>query len=107
MKKLTSALLLLLSAIQSQLSHSVTECDAKVNNYFIGTDTDGTNPHLWINFNNGGSASVNHTNDAFDGMVSSIMMSTAADKVVRYRLINDNANCATHNSDLIGMYIYK
>ncbi len=88
--------------------HSVTECNEKIINYFIGTSTiNQAHAHLWVSFEGGGSAAVSSESAAFDGMLSTVMMSMAAEKTVKLRYLADDVNCKIHHSDWVGLWLIK
>jgi hypothetical protein len=87
---------------------AVTECKEKITGYFIGT-THINEPisHLWVNFEGGGSASIGSQSAAFNGMLSTVLASIAADKFVTVRYVADNVVCKAHHSDWVGMWLWK
>ncbi len=105
MVKLVLAIILIFSSLNA---YSVTECNEKIVNYFIGTTTlNETQAHLWVSFEGGGSASVSSQSAAFNSMVSAVMMSVASDKPVKVRYLSVEANCKTHHSDWVGLWVLK
>ncbi len=89
-------------------AYSVTECNEKISNYFIGTSQlNQSDAHLWVTFEGGGSASVSSQSAAFDGMLSSVLMSIGSDKILKMRYLADNAECKTHHSDWVGLWLLK
>ena len=87
--------------------HAVTECNAKITNYFVGTsELNQSDAILWISFD-GGSASISSKSAAFDGILSTVITSIATDKIVKLRYLTDNTECKNHHSDWVGMWMYK
>jgi hypothetical protein len=92
----------------SSHSNASTECSKKIKQYFVGTSqVNEEKSHLWVNFEGGGSASVSSESAAFDAMLSTVIMSIAADKTVVIRLLADNADCQSHNRDWVGLWLKK
>lgn len=105
MKIKVIAVLLILYAGQAL---SVTQCVEKIKQYYVGTSTpDEVETHLWVEFENGGTASVLTSSKAFDAMLSTVMTSVVADKVVEVRYFSDNAICQGYNSDWIGIWLKR
>ncbi|PSV33007.1 hypothetical protein C9J40_00665 [Photobacterium sp. GB-72] len=89
-------------------AYAVTECTEKIVNYFVGTsEVNQSDAHLWITFERGGSASVSSKSAAFDGMLSTVITSIAADKTVKVRYKADNVECKMHHGDWVGIWLYK
>lgn len=89
-------------------AYAYTECTEKIVNYFIGTSQlNQSKAHLWVNFKGGGSANVSTESAAFDGMLSTVITSMAADKVVKVRYLADNVECKIHHSDWVGLWLYS
>lgn len=104
MKYILSIFLLIMAAS----ANAYTECNTKITGYFIGSDeVHDSAAHLWLNLTNGGSASINTTNAAFDVVVSTALSSLVADKPVKIRLFSDNADCTKHNSDMVGLWLFN
>lgn len=104
MKYILSIFLLLTAAS----ANAYTECNTKITGYFIGSDeVHDSDAHLWLNLANGGSASINTTNAAFDAVVSTALSSLVADKPVKIRLFSDNADCTKNNYDMVGLWLFN
>lgn len=89
-------------------AHAVTECTEKITHYFVGTsELNESVAHLWVNFQGGGSASVRSESAAFDSILSTVMMSIAADKQIRVRYVEDNVDCKQHHADWVGVWLFK
>jgi len=89
-------------------ANAVTECDKKIRNYFIGTSQlNESVAHLWVNYEEGGSAAVRTESAAFDSMLSTVITSIVADKKVRVRYLADNADCQQHHTDWVGLWMFK
>lgn len=95
-------------AFTSPMAFSVTECNEKIVNYFIGTsELNQSQAHLWVSFEGGGSATISSQSAAFNSVFSTVMLSVASDKAVKIRYLADDADCKTHHSDWVGLYLLK
>lgn len=89
-------------------TYAVTECKEKIVSYFIGTSQlNEPEAQLWVNFEGGGSASMSSQSAAFNGMLSTVITSIAADKFVTARYLANNATCKVHHSDWVGVWLWK
>lgn len=89
-------------------SYAVTECTEKIESYFVGSSQlNEAVAHLWVNFQGGGSASLSTEGAAFEAMLSTVIASVAADKVVKVRYLDNNVSCKAHHTDWVGLWLYK
>ncbi|MGD8174273.1 hypothetical protein ACQEXU_21730 [Vibrio sp. TRT 21S02] len=103
--KLISVVVILLTSFNT---YAVTECTENIVNYFVGTsEVNQSDAHLWVYFESGGSAGVSSKSAAFDGMLSTVIRSIAANKTVKVRYKADNVACKMHHDDWIGIWLYK
>ncbi|GAB1624073.1 hypothetical protein AAOGI_41230 [Agarivorans albus] len=100
-------LIILLLAL-SPSAYAMTECVAKVSRYFVGTsEVNQDEAHLWVNFESGGSASVSSKSAAYNSMLSAVISALVSQNTVKVRYFKDGADCTKHNSDWVGIWVYR
>lgn len=97
-------ILLFISTTLSFFSHAINECPP--------TTTDqvyiGDNGSFWMIFANGGSAYITDSDPDFQNLYSLVLAAHMAQKPIRVRFAEVNAQCdAPNRNDIVGIWITK
>jgi len=92
---------ILLSFI-SMGAHAVTECPVTISKLYVGDDAE----ILWLNYKQGGSASITSSESNFKNILSVVLAAKMADKNLIVRYEADNVSCAgEHRKDIRGVWL--
>ncbi len=112
----TKLLFAIAALVYGPSAFAIVECVKKINTYIVGTsEVNGSVAQLYVAFEGGGAAAVESKSAAFNGMLSTVIASIAADKLVKIRyskgtncesLSPDNLN-GVSTDDWIGVWLIK